>query len=444
MERKQDGELKYYVADPTRYYQDLKDNSFSLATNYEHIFTVSDLFKPTLNAGVYGEYKKRNFDARRFVYNLLGNGYNRFAEWDYSSIFSDENISADRIYMKESTNKSDSYTSDNLLGAGYVSAKLNYGEKLNANVGVRMEYYQLKLDGYESDGIKPVHLDQNSTEFFPSLNVAYSLTDKQQVRVAYGRSVNRPEFREVVPYVYYDFALDANITGNVELKNAYTNSMDLRYEFYPSPGETVTIGGFYKYFADPIEQTYREAGSGLQYTYHNADHAKAFGVEVDIKKHLDFIGLKDLSFVFNGAYIHSKVYFPEGSFERDRAMQGQSPYLINTGLFYQNDTKGLSASVLYNRIGKRVETVGVPAQNPDDDIPDIYEMPRNSLDLSFSKKLGNYVELKAGVKDLLNSKIEYKQFLELTDAAGAKREVEQLVRSYRPGVTVNVGVSVKF
>ena len=444
MERKQDGELKYYVSDPTRYYQDLKDNSFSLATNYEHIFTVSDLFKPTLNAGVYGEYKKRNFDARRFVYNLLGNGYNRFAEWDYSSIFSDENISADRIYMKESTNKSDSYTSDNLLGAGYVSAKLNYGEKLNANVGVRMEYYRLKLDGYESDGIKPVHLDQNSTEFFPSLNVAYSLTDKQQVRVAYGRSVNRPEFREVVPYVYYDFALDANITGNVDLKNAYTNSVDLRYELYPSPGETVTIGGFYKYFADPIEQTYREAGSGLQYTYHNADHAKAFGVEVDIKKHLDFIGLKDLSFVFNGAYIHSKVYFPEGSFERDRAMQGQSPYLINTGLFYQNDTKGLSASVLYNRIGKRIETVGVPAQNPNDDIPDIYEMPRNSLDLSFSKKLGNYVELKAGVKDLLNSKIEYKQFLELTDAAGAKREVEQLVRSYRPGVTVNVGVSVKF
>lgn len=444
MERKQDGELKYYVSDPTRYYQDLKDNSFSLATNYEHIFTVSDLFKPALNAGVYGEYKKRNFDARRFVYNLLGNGYNRFAEWDYSSIFSDENISADRIYMKESTNKSDSYTSDNLLGAGYVSAKLNCGEKLNANVGVRMEYYRLKLDGYESDGIKPVHLDQNSTEFFPSLNVAYSLTDKQQVRVAYGRSVNRPEFREVVPYVYYDFALDANITGNVDLKNAYTNSVDLRYELYPSPGETVTIGGFYKYFADPIEQTYREAGSGLQYTYHNADHAKAFGVEVDIKKHLDFIGLKDLSFVFNGAYIHSKVYFPEGSFERDRAMQGQSPYLINTGLFYQNDTKGLSGSVLYNRIGKRIETVGVPAQNPNDDIPDIYEMPRNSLDLSFSKKLGNYVELKAGVKDLLNSKIEYKQFLELTDAAGAKREVEQLVRSYRPGVTVNVGVSVKF
>lgn len=444
MERKQDDELKYYVSDPTRYYQDLTDNSFSLGTNYEHTFSVSELFKPVLNAGVYGEYKDRTFEARRFLYNLLGSGYNRFAEWDYSSIFSDENISENRIYMKESTNKSDSYTSENLLGAAYVAARLNYGEKLNANIGVRMEYYQLKLDGYESDGIKAVHLDQSSTEFFPSLNVAYSLTDKQQVRVAYGRSVNRPEFREVVPYVYYDFALDANITGNVNLKNAYTNNVDVRYEFYPSTGETVTIGGFYKYFEDPIEQTYSEAGSGLQYTYHNADHARAFGVEVDIKKQLDFIGLKNLSLVFNGAYIHSKVYFAEGSFERDRAMQGQSPYLINTGLFYQLEDKGFSASVLYNRIGKRIETVGVPAQNPNDDIPDIYEMPRNALDLSFSKKVGKYVEIKGGIKDLLNSKIEYKQFLELTETSGAKREVEQLVRSYRPGVTVNLGVSVKF
>ncbi len=444
LERSSEGEEKYYVSDPTRYYQDLADNSFSLGMNYGHTFTVSELFKPVLNAGIYGEYKMRDFGARRFVYNLLGSGYNRFAEWDYSTLFSDENISTDRIYMKESTNKSDDYTSDNMLGAAYVSSKLSYGEKLNANIGVRMEYYRLKLDGYESDGIKPVHLDQSSTEFFPSLNVAYSLTEKQQVRVAYGRSVNRPEFREVVPYVYYDFALDANITGNVDLKNAYVNSVDLRYELYPSQGETVTVGAFYKHFADPIEQTYREAGSGLQYTYHNADHAKAFGVEVDVKKHLDFVGLKDLSLVFNGAYIHSKVYFPEGSFERDRAMQGQSPYLVNTGLFYQNDDTGLSASVLYNRAGKRIETVGVPAQNPNDDIPDIYEMPRNSLDLSFTKTLGRCVEIKAGVKDLLNAKVEYKQFLTLTEEGGAKREVEQLVRSYRPGVTLNVGVSVKF
>jgi len=437
-------ELRFYVSEPTRYYQQLKDHSFSVSSNYEHTFTFSDQCSPVLNTGIYGEYKDRDFSARRFLYNLLGSGYDRFADWDYTHVFSDENISADRIYMRESTNNSDSYTSNSLLGAAYIAAKLNYGEKLNANVGVRMEYYKITLDGYESDGVKPISVDQDFTDLFPSLNVAYSLSEQHQFRVAYGRSINRAEFREIVPYVYYDFGREANVTGNAELKNAYINNVDLRYEFYPSPGETLSLGLFYKNFNDPIEQTYAETGSGLQYTFHNADRARAMGIEIDIKKQLDFIGLNNLSFVFNGALIDSKVFFPEGSFERDRPMYGQSPYLVNTGLFYQHDDQGISGSLLYNRIGKRIETVGVPKQNPNDDIPDIYEMPRNSLDITFAKRVGKYVEIKGGIKDLLNAKIEYKQFLELTEDSGETRTVEQLISSYRPGVMINVGVSVKF
>ena len=161
---------------------------------------VSDKFAPVLDGGVYGEYKSRTFDARRFGYNLLGKGYDRYADWDYTGLFCDENISADRIWMRETTTNSDSYTSENILGAAYVSAKLNYGEALNANIGVRMEYYNLKMDGYSSDGTTPVHLDNRTSDFFPSVNISYNLSAKHLVRAAYGRSVNRPEFREVVPY----------------------------------------------------------------------------------------------------------------------------------------------------------------------------------------------------------------------------------------------------
>ena len=422
-----------------RYYQDLKDHSVSLAANYEHKFTVSDKFAPVLNGGVYGEYKSRTFDARRFGYNLLGKGYDRYADWDYTGLFSDENISADRIWMRETTTNSDSYTSENILGAAYVSAKLNYGEALNANIGVRMEYYNLKMDGYSSDGTTPVHLDNRTADFFPSVNVSYNLSAKHLVRAAYGRSVNRPEFREVVPYVYFNFERDANIVGNTGLKNAYADNLDVRYEFYPASGEMITVGAFYKRFKDPIEETYNEAG-----TYHNAKNAETFGIELDVKKSLDFIGLRGLSLVCNAAYIHSRVRFEEGAPERDRPLAGQSPYLVNAGLFYQHDDKGISASLLYNRIGKRIESVGVPMQNQNEDIPDIYEMPRNSLDLTFSKKIGKVVEIKAGIQDMLNSKIEYKQFVKLADENGGKREREQLVRSYRPGVDINVGVSLKF
>ena len=331
-----------------------------------------------------------------------------------------------------------------MLGAAYVSAKLNYGEVLNANIGVRMEYYQLKMGGYSSDGTTTLYLANKTTDFFPSVNVAYNLSQEHLVRAAYGRSVNRPEFREVVPYVYFNFERDANIVGNTELKNAYADNIDLRYEFYPAAGEMITIGGFYKHFKDPIEETYNEAGSGLQYTYHNAKNAETFGVELDVKKNLDFIGLRGVSFVCNAAYVYSRVRFEEGAPERDRPLAGQSPYLVNAGFFYQYDDKGISASLLYNRIGKRIESVGVPMQNQDEDIPDIYEMPRNSLDLTFSKKIGKIVEIKAGIQDILNSKVEYKQFVKLTDDKGGKSEREQLIRSYRPGVDINIGVSLRF
>lgn len=443
IERVQDDKKQYYVSDPTRYYQKLTDHGFSLATNYEHKLIWSPDIAPVIQTGLYGEYKKRDFSARRFVYNLLGNGYNRYADWDYSSIFSDENITADRIYMKESTNKSDSYTSNHLLGAAYLSAKLKYRDKFNASIGLRLEHYRLKLDGYEADGIKEVSLDPSFTDLFPSVNLSYNLNNRNQIRAAYGRSVNRPEFREVVPYVYYDFGLNANISGNAGLENAYADNLDIRYEFYPSPGEAITLGAFYKRFDNPIEQTFSETGSGLQYTFHNADRARTFGVELDVKKQLDFIGLPNLNVVFNGAWIESKVFFPEGSFERDRPMQGQSPYLVNAGLFYQDEDREMSASLLFNRIGKRIETVGIPKQNPNDDIPDIYEMPRNSLDLTFSKKIGKIVELKAGIQDILNARTEYKQLLELTEESGSKREVEQLIRSFRPGMRINVGISIK-
>ncbi|MDR2810838.1 MAG: TonB-dependent receptor [Tannerellaceae bacterium] len=439
------GESRYYVSDPTRYYQDLSDHSVSFSTNYERPFFSAARFSPTLRAGMYGEYKERTFAARRFIYNLLGSGYNRYADWEYTSVFPNENIAADKIYLKESTNKSDAYNAGQTLGAAYLSAKLNYGKKLDIDMGMRMEYYGLKLNGYESDGIKPVAIDESAADWFPSVHVAYNFHLKHLLRLAYGRSVNRPEFREIVPYVYYDFALNANLSGMPGLKNAYTDNLDMRYEFYPSPTETLMAGVFYKSFRHPIEQTYNEAGSGLQYTYHNAQRAEACGAEIELKKQLGFIGLEKFNFVFNAAYIYSRVYFPEGSFERDRPMQGQSPYLLNAGLFYQHDEKGLSASLLYNRIGRRIESVGVPMQNPNDDIPDIYEMPRHSVDFSLSQKIGSHLEIKAGIKDLFNARIEYKQFLVLTDpATHRKREVEQLVRSFRPGMTANISLSLKF
>ena len=75
----------------------------------------------------------------------------------------------------------------------------------------------------------------------PSANATYKLDEKNQIRLSYGRSVNRPEFREVSPSVYYDFDLASNVEGNFNLKNCYVDNLDVSYEWYPSRDEMISF-----------------------------------------------------------------------------------------------------------------------------------------------------------------------------------------------------------
>lgn len=105
------------------------------------------------------------------------------------------------------------------------------------------------------------------------MNVSYNLTDKQLIRFAYGKSVNRQEFREVSSSVYEDFELFSDVKGNPDLKPAYIHNLDLRYEWYPASGESVSVALFYKHFRHPIEWTFRDGGGSYTYTFENADKA---------------------------------------------------------------------------------------------------------------------------------------------------------------------------
>ena len=171
------------------------------------------------------------------------------------------------------------------------------------------------------------------------------------IRAAYGLSVNRPEFRELAPFYFVDFDMNAGIYGNPSIKQAYIHNFDLRFEHYPSPNETFNIGVFYKNFKSPIEMVIM-GNSPTQYSFENVLSAYSYGIETDVRKSLGFIsGAENFSVILNAALIKSKVQFAPGDLNRDRSLQGQSPYMINAGLFYYNDNNGLmvSMSVQHNR-----------------------------------------------------------------------------------------------
>jgi len=132
--------------------------------------------------------------------------------------------------------------------------------------------------------------------------------------------------------------------------------------------------------------------------------------------------------------------------EPDRPMQGQSPYIINAGIFYQSKKGGWNVSLLYNRIGKRIVGLGKSNstdQNINNIIPDSYEMPRNVLDFTLSKSIGKYVEIRFSIKDILSEDVVFKQFPKF-ERNGNIHNREQTTKQYKPGQSVSLGVNVKW
>jgi len=451
----EDGTLEWNASnDMNREFTRLDEHIMSANVNDSHAFQFGG-FKPVLKLGAYGEYRTRDYKTRELLYNwepsnsaLLPAG---FRKMDMAELLSSEQyFGANGLYLLEEPAMRNDYSGHNTLGAGYAAASLPFG-RLSVYAGVRFEYNLMELISNTRD----TEVSHHSTfyrnhDLFPSVNTTYRINDKHQVRLSYGKSVNRPEFREVSTSVYHDFDLAADVQGNASLKSCYIHNVDLRYEIYPSRGEQITIAAFYKHFDNPIEWTYTMAGGNdYIYSYENARSANNFGVELDVRKELSFIGLRNFSLSLNGALIHSRVKFDEGSRFQDRPMQGQSPYLINAGLFYRNVPLRLNMALLYNRIGKRIIGVGRSEGSTGSEdnarIPDSYEMPRNSLDFSVSKSfLDDKLEIKANVRNLLGEKVYYKQFADVTYADGSSREVEQITRQYKLGRNIGISASYKF
>ena len=68
---------------------------------------------------------------------------------------------------------------------------------LNAILGIRVENNSQKLDSYDLVN-NPLNYNNTKTNALPSANVTYNLSEKSLFRMAYGQTLNRPEFREMV------------------------------------------------------------------------------------------------------------------------------------------------------------------------------------------------------------------------------------------------------
>lgn len=434
----------------------LNEKIITASANFVKQLTFSE-FKPEFRTGFYFEDKQREFGARNFGYSKASNSSLMGSTiLPVDQVFADNNLNLTTgIKLSEITSPSDSYNASNNQLAGYVAVKLPFTARISLYTGLRVEKNIQKLSSYKQGTTTPVNVVRDTLNFFPSANLAISLNAKNMLRAAYGLSVNRPEFRELAPFYFVDFDLNAGIYGNPEIKQAYIHNFDLRFEHYPTANETFNLGIFYKNFINPVEMVIM-GNSPTQYSFENVKSAYSYGIETDVRKSLGFIsGAENFSVILNATFIKSKVQFGAGDLNRDRSLQGQSPYMVNAGIFYYNDNNGLMVTLLYNIIGKRIVAVGRPSPNQWEDIPNIYELPRNVLDLAVSKKISQRFEIKAGIKDILNDQVRMVQTINTTvdmnEINGVKApsliehfKTDQVTKSYTPGRYLTLGITYKF
>lgn len=437
--------------DISREFTRLNEAVLSSFVNYERELSLPG-WNPTLKVGLFAERRSRDYFTRNFLYNYDHANNNLpqgFARFDVTTqLLVPENYGADKLYMLEEVKWRNNYEGKNSLLAGYAAVNMPFGP-VNVYAGVRYERNVMTLTSHTRDyEASPMDKDYKGSDFFPSANISYSVNDKNILRLAYGKSINRAEFREVSPSVFFDFDLASDVMGNTSLKSCHVHNLDLRYEFYPSAGEIVSVALFYKHFADPIEWTYTvQGGTDLTYSYKNAKAARNYGIEVEVRKNLGFIGLDCLSASLNGSLINSRVEFEPGSREKNRPMQGQSPYIVNAGLFYTSKSERLNIGALYNRIGKRIigvgRSVGTTGGDDSANIPHSYEMPRNAVDFSAKFKINDVMEASLSVRDALGAKVNFEQQTDALHPDGASSKVSEVTKSYRPGANISVGLNFK-
>ncbi|MCK9282143.1 MAG: TonB-dependent receptor [Melioribacteraceae bacterium] len=385
----------------TRFYGKLKDNSYGGSINFNvKPFEMSDM--PNFKFGFNIDKKDRTFDARTFGFRNIPGG--NFMQEDSTllkpvdQIFTQQNINSKFIEVVEITKPSDSYDSNQEIIASYLMTDFTLFSDLKVITGARYEHSKQEMSSYsltdEIITVAPTYKD-----WLPSLNLTYAFNEKINIRAAASRTLARPEFRELAPFSYFDFVTNELVQGNSSLKRSLINNYDLRFEIYPNAGELFAVSVFYKKFDAPIEQILLASSSFEPIrSYQNAKSAENYGVEFELRKNLGFFTefMKDFSFVGNMSLIKSKIQIDGNGFqESERALQGQANYIVNIGLYYDNYIDGITANITYNKVGERIARVGFAG------IGNIVELPRDQIDLSFSKKLFDSFSIKVNVKDLL-------------------------------------------
>lgn len=428
--------ISFYML--SRVFNDIRENNYQANIDLNYHITDTWGFK----TGYFHSSRVRDFSNRTFA---LVNGVNLYdpnlsvfgSKYNSDNGNMPGNIQVIEPYLQhyfnpsmfrgngtgyrwlEKTTPNNQYYADNVMNAGYVSTDFNLlHDRLNIFGGVRVEDNRFRILGAYEAGLAtyPIEVKQPITSILPSINASFKTDSNFIIRAGYGRTVNRPEFREAAPMQYINYLDQEVYNGNPELTTVNIDNTELRLEWYPNSAmhnEMINVGFFYKQLDRPIERFRMIFSEGFdQYVYVNTGKATVYGIEAEVRKNFDFIPgnfFRNVSAILNGSWFKSKVDVPsmpqyEGyAGTRSRPMQGQSPYLLNASLNYENAGSGTKVSFSYNRAGDYIYAVGANKGQRTD--ADIMMHARDQLDITWRQRINKTFSINAGVQNVLNTPV---------------------------------------
>lgn len=395
---------------PSRVFRNLQEDNREGNVNAELPLNVGFSSPVRFKAGASYLRKVRDFRERKFDYRDNVLDFSDFGG-DVEAYFGSENVGIlgeeDGRFTFGNTIQEGSVAANNYDGSQeivgvYAMAEVPLLQRLRLIGGARYETTEINVAS--EDPTKEAGLI-STKDLLPSLNFIYALQDNMNLRLSASRTLARPTFREIAPFTSFSFAGGPTEFGNPNLQRTLITNLDARWEWFAQPGEILAVTGFYKYFQDPIERVI--VSNNNQVTYNNVPQATVFGAEFEVRDRLGWIAspLNALVATANLALIQSAVDVPQRELEfargfdldPTRAFQGQSPYVLNLGLAYENPGLGTLATLAYNRFGRRLTAVSLGGA------PNIFELPRNDLYVSVGQRVFNTVEVKFSIDNLLGA-----------------------------------------
>ena len=441
--------------DNQRYFQDIEDEELNSRLNVG--YTASESIK--LNFGYQGRSKERYFENIRYGYDFIDQNTPATDVNNFNDVFDVTNLGVlyntavinpispeNNVGTTNNPGLAENTFKGNLdVYAGYINAEIKAGKKWLFVPGVRLESFEqeIEYDVINISSSDPGFRNSYENFFLPSLNVKYSLTEDQNLRLAFSKTVSNPEFKEVAPYVYED--VTQRVGGNPDLLNDPSFSeifnLDLKYEWFFGRGEIFSIAAFAKQINDPINLVIANDATGTQRYFRTGDKAEVLGAEIELRKGImyDEDNNEELSLGFNATYMNTKQDLKSingtysTTFERDEdELQGASPLLLNADVSYSPTFGNYkpTANVVFSYFSDRIDALGAGQ------LGNIIEKSVPTLDFILKNNIGDAFEINASAKNILDPNIE--RLRENTSIG------DVTLSNYKRGINLSLQVKYKF